>query len=278
MTQIEKIEELLRRTGADYFTVKSALEESEGDMYEALKLIEQNVDAVPEAGGSATSGAADGAEESCIGCEDAGECEGAADECEGTEGYECVGESEDAADGEAGEGTCRDAESPDSETADERVTAAQVLFVLQEAIKRFGATSIEVRKGDEVAMKLSAPVGLISLGIAPIITLIGFGSTFVTDYEVFLILPDKTEVNVNEYAREQFAGLSGMAAEFGKQFRDAMSVVFGARPKAESDGEEAADEACADECCADCDDGGEDCDADCDEDCTNDCGGKDTAG
>ena len=255
MTQIEKIEELLRRTGADYFTVKSALEESGGDMYEALKLIERKMGTAPEAGGSATAGPADAAEESCAGCEAAGECEGADNECEGADEAEAAGESESAAADEAGEEACRNTESPDAEAAGEHVTAAQVLFVLQEAIKRFGATSIEVRKGDEVALKLSAPVGLISLGIAPIITLIGFGSTFVTDYEVFLILPDKTEINVNKYAREQFAGLSGMAAELGKQFRDAVNAAFGVKPETEN-----ADDECANE------------------DCTDDCGGKDTVG
>ena len=73
--------------------------------------------------------------------------------------------------------------------------------MLREAIKRFGATSIEVRKGDEVALKLECAGRPDQSRNCSIITLIGFGSTFVTDYEVFLILPDKTEINVSKYAR-----------------------------------------------------------------------------
>lgn len=170
MITLDQIEQLMARTGADYPTVRDALRATDGDMFKALLLIEQDQ---------------------------------AKDETTEAAGYRY----EDTRKEKTAETHTADDAKDTEHTAKEATTAGQILETLRELLSRFNATKITIRKGDRVILDLSATIGAIGLIIAPIAAIIGLGAAVVTEYEIILTLDNGREINVNQAAKEQFGNV-----------------------------------------------------------------------
>lgn len=168
MIDTEKLDAVMKQTGAGYETAKAALETSNGDVDIAVRIIHsynlKDDSAFGDSGSSSKSGQS----------------------------------RQSHADGQKDQTKAGEQESQ-SDTGEQIPIASEILEAIKEIWKKGNTSRLDIQKEGKTLISVSLVVGTIGLVLAPVAALIGIGAALITDYEVLITLDNGTVINVNEF-------------------------------------------------------------------------------
>jgi hypothetical protein len=164
----EKLNAVIKMTGADYETATAALATSDGDVDIAVRIIRTyDLRDAPANGANSSS----------------------------KNGQQMPG-SESGQQGETKSGT----QENQSKTDEQIPLASDILEAIKDIWKKGNASRLDIEKNGKTLLGVSLTVGTIGLVLAPVAALIGIGAALITDYKIIITLDNGTKINVNEFA------------------------------------------------------------------------------
>jgi hypothetical protein len=168
MIDTEKLDAVMKQTGADYETAKAALKTSNGDVDIAVRIIRtynlKNDSAFEDSDPSTKSGQ--------------------------NEQSHTYGQKDQ---------TKTDEQGNQSGTSEEIPIASEILEAIKDIWKKGNASRLDIQKEGKTLLSISLVIGTIGLILAPVAALIGIGAALITEYEVLITLDNGTVINVNEF-------------------------------------------------------------------------------